>query len=168
MAREEHPREDLIREATALLRRLELTRKAASFGAPSAEQAPIVCGFRAHGAFSIYFGEDPVYQFNSTGELRRAYRNGLLIKADQRQLASLTRQRTGSVVALLRHDFTSQETESFLLEMSGRLGRLEEGLRRGELLVSRQMPPDVDILSEVLQWLDDHPTATIAETPRVN
>ena len=74
-------REDLLREATALVERIELVpHRDRQFDASE----PIVVGFRADGALSIFFGDDPVYQFNAAGELRRAYCDGLLFKAVQR------------------------------------------------------------------------------------
>ena len=70
MARDESDREDLLREATALVERIELAP------ADAADDEHIVAGFRRDGALSIYFGADPVYHFNSAGELRRAYCDG--------------------------------------------------------------------------------------------
>ncbi len=87
MARDEQDREDLLREATALVERVEL--------APTDNEAGehIVIGFRAGGAASVYFGGDTAYHFNSDGELRRAYADGLLYKAD---IGRLTSTRAGS------------------------------------------------------------------------
>src|SRR5204863_2544475 len=77
MAREESSREDLLREATALVERIELIPNG------STSDGRIVAGFRRNGALSVFFGEDPVYQFNAAGELRRAYTDGKLLKADR-------------------------------------------------------------------------------------
>ncbi|HEX3599001.1 MAG TPA: hypothetical protein VHU84_02590, partial [Lacipirellulaceae bacterium] len=77
MSREESQREDLIREATALVERIEISFDASVSNDPDSPQQVII-GFRANGALSIFFGEDPVYQFNSAGDLRRAYWNGQL------------------------------------------------------------------------------------------
>src|SRR5689334_1384312 len=72
MAREEHQREDLLREATALVERAEIRL-------PGCEAA-IVVGFRRDGAPSFFFGDDFVVQFNPHHELRRGYWNGRLVK----------------------------------------------------------------------------------------
>jgi hypothetical protein len=73
MARDETKREDLLAEATALVERIQIVSQSAG---------TITAGFRANGALSLFFDEDPAYHFNSAGELRRAYCAGLLIKAD--------------------------------------------------------------------------------------
>ena len=53
MARQESNREDLMQEATGLFRRVEWT-------VPFAHD-PVVAGFKKNGAFSVYFGAEPVY-----------------------------------------------------------------------------------------------------------
>ena len=76
---------------------------------------PIVVGFRRDGALSIFFGDDPVYQFNAAGELRRAYCDGLLFKAVRGRLVSLRRVRgQHDEVQLVRHDLTRREQAAFL------------------------------------------------------
>lgn len=65
MAIEEQPRENLMRDAVAYSTRLLLHR--------ANEQPPIFWGMRPDSSWSLYFGEDPVFQFNARSELRRAY-----------------------------------------------------------------------------------------------
>src|SRR5688572_18570527 len=65
MARQEQDREDILREATALVERVELL-------IPEFPE-PIVAGFRRDGSASFFFGADPVLQFNAQGKLRRAF-----------------------------------------------------------------------------------------------
>ena len=79
MAREESNREDLLAEATALVHRIEVVTSGG---------LTIVAGFRARGEFSAFFGEDLAYHFNASDELRRAYCDGLLIKASGRRLTT--------------------------------------------------------------------------------
>src|SRR6201999_1137217 len=95
MAREEEARENLLREAVALIARVEL--KVEGF------DEPVVGGFRKDGAASFFFGQQIVYQFNQAGELRRGFFNGKLFKAEDRQLVELTRERIDGNVNLLRH-----------------------------------------------------------------
>ena len=73
MARNQSDREDLLREATALVERAELRI--------SGWSEPVVVGFRRGGGASLFFGGKEVYQFNAGGELRRAFVAGRLIKA---------------------------------------------------------------------------------------
>ena len=61
MAHDDGHREDLSAEATALVRRAEFVAPAAD--RPN-DESPLVAGFRRDGSLSVYFGEDPVYQFN--------------------------------------------------------------------------------------------------------
>src|SRR6188472_3162282 len=115
MARDESNREDLLREATALVERIELLPQSAGAAQSLnlAEGEPVVVGFRADGALSAFFGADPVYQFNAEGELRRAYVSGLLFKAAQGRLISLNRVRTASEVQLVLHALSSGEESQF-------------------------------------------------------
>ena len=83
MARQEVDREDLIAEAVALRRRIELAL-------PGCDN-PVVAGYRSTGALSLYFGADPVYQFDERGRLRRAFVGGHLYRTQGTTLAELTR-----------------------------------------------------------------------------
>src|SRR5215212_3746686 len=123
MAREESSRENLLREATALVERIELSPRTTdvSIAASKLLDQSIVAGFRRDGALSIFFGEDPVYQFNAAGELRRAYCNGKLLKATRGQLAALERVRTENEVQLVRHELSREEEAVFLKQMEDRL-----------------------------------------------
>jgi len=64
MARSE-PESDLMRDATGLVRRVELDWPG--------DDRPLVAGFRRDEVLSFYFGESPVYQFDADGRLRRAF-----------------------------------------------------------------------------------------------
>src|SRR5262245_2457169 len=113
MARQESEREDLLREATALVERIELAPRSAAGSAT----AHVIAGFRRDGGLSIFFGDDPVYQFNAAGELRRAYCEGKLVKAVGGRLANLSRLRTVGEVQLVRHDLSDAEELTFVDQM---------------------------------------------------
>lgn len=135
MARHEGDREDLMAEATALVRRAEVV------GPGHAE--PAVIGFRQDGGVSVYFGADPVYHLDAEGRLKRAFRGGLLYRTQGETLAELTRERTASETVLRRRDLTPGELESFLAEMLSRILSLLVQRKRGALTVVRQVPyPD--------------------------
>ena len=163
MARDESDREDLLREATALVERIELSPEAAT--GSTAEN--VVIGFRAGGAVSIFFGADPVYQFNAAGELRRAYCDGLLYKASHRRLVSLRRVRQQNEVQLLRHDLTDAEQRDFIASMQKCLRNLSDNLDSGRGSVVSQVPPEANVLTRVRGWLAEHREPGIAATPRV-
>jgi hypothetical protein len=121
MAREESDREDLMREAVALNRRMEI-------GVVGFVD-PIVLGFRdSTGWFSIYFGQDPVYTWDAAGQLRRAYEGGCLFRTQGTTLARLERVRSENAVELIRHDLDAGECESFLQRLRARLAELRDVL----------------------------------------
>jgi hypothetical protein len=161
MARHESDREDLLREATALVERIELS----PVHEPQGEH--VVAGFRRGGACSIFFGDHSVYQFNAQGELRRAYCDGLLVKADRGRLVSLRRVRAHDEVQLLRNDLTDDEQAAFLGRMNEILRDFEAQLNRGQYRVSGQVPADANVLDRVRTWLAHRQRPTIAASPRL-
>jgi hypothetical protein len=167
MARNESNREDLLREATALVERIELVPKPAESADSTIAvgDEPIVAGFRADGALSIFFGADPVYQFNAAGELRRAYRDGLLFKAVNCRLVSLRRERNEQEVQLVRHDLSDAEQEAFVTAMSRRLRELSTLIHSNGLQVTGQISEEVDLLTKIRAKLDEHTSWKIAACP---
>jgi hypothetical protein len=169
MARNESNREDLLHEGTALVERVELVpRSADSTGSLSVlADEPIVAGFRADGALSVFFGSDPVYQFNAAGELRRAYRDCLLFKAVDGRLVSLRRERNEHEVRLVRHELSDAEQQEFLAAMSNRLRDLSALIATNEYDVAGQVPEDGTVLAKVRAKLDEHAQWNIAARPNV-
>ncbi len=143
MARHEQQREDLLREATALVRRVELSLPW--------HKENVVVGYRRNEAPSFFFGEDPVYQFNANGELRRAYRDRRLIKAEAGKLASLQRVRNGREVSLVRHDLTSDETDRFIGEMTATLKQFVETLQENDYEIVGQIPSDENVVASIIE-----------------
>jgi len=167
MARDESSREDLLREATALVERIELIPHAAD---PSAATYPligehIVAGFRRNGALSIFFGEDPVYQFNPAGELRRAYCNGQLLKAYRGRLIALQRVRTENEVQLVRHELSPEEEAAFTSQMEQHLRDLSGFINAKLIEVVGRVPAEVDVLGRLKQCLAKHDKRRIAARP---
>ncbi|MCI0332547.1 MAG: hypothetical protein L0228_04920 [Planctomycetes bacterium] len=159
MARQESDREDLLREATALVERVELSL----VDAP--EDVHVTAGFRHDGAASIFFGAEPVFQFNAAGELRRAYCNGLLFKAVRGRLASLRRVRQHGEVQLLRHDLTDAEQTSVLTRMQEMLVELANQLSHGRYNVVGQVPAGTDVVGRLKLWLARQSAPKIANSP---
>jgi len=159
MARQESDREDLLREATALVERIEI------IPAGGEEGDRVVAGFRANGALSIFFGDDSVYQFSESGELRRAYLNGLLYKATQGRLVSLRRERGPDRVELVSHELDSAELEALLAEMRSRITSLQQMILRGGYEIVGQVPPDADVIGRLMRWLDEHERVAVAMRP---
>ncbi len=130
MVRHEAEREDLLAEAHALVDRAE-------YQLPGQKDA-VVAGFRANGALSLFFGEDPALHWNSQGELRRAYSGGLLYKAEAGQLVALRRERSDQETALVRHLLTADELVAFKAEIRPRLFALRMQLDQGQAQMLRE------------------------------
>lgn len=160
MAREPEEREDLLREAKAMVVRAEME--------VDGFDEPIVVGFRRGGAASFYFGQEVVYQFNMASQLRRAYSGGKLLTCEQRRLFRLTPHRTPQSLELVRHEFTPDETNEFLSAASARLHRLRLALVEQYVKVVGQVPPGADVTARVRDWLERLPSAIpLAESPGV-
>jgi len=161
MSRSEADREDLLREATALVERTELQL-------PGYEE-PVVVGFRRDGAASFFFGADPVYQFNTAGELRRAYASGLIYKAEAGKLVSLRRERSATETALVRYELTPDETAALLTQLARHFTNLRAALHNGTHQVLREVPPAANLPPQILAWLQQLPaTIPIANAPHVH
>jgi len=158
MARRESDREDLLREATALVERVELH--------VTGFEQPIVVGFRRDGCASFFFGADPVYQFNSAGELRRGYIDGLLYKAEGGRLIGLKRERTEAAVELQRMEIGTEQTAAILESARADLQKLSSALDTRSLRVHGQVPPDAEVVARVSRWLQTFAaTIPVAQAP---
>jgi hypothetical protein len=140
VAREESDREDLMREATALVERIELR-----IGTTT-----VTAGYRANGALSLFFGADPVYQFNAAGELRRAYVAGMLYKASDGALVSIRRERTESETRLLTRTVTAAELQAFAEEAERYVRELRAALEDRQFAVVAQVPADAPVLDRLV------------------
>lgn len=160
MARNPEEREELLREARALVVRAEME--------VDGFDEPIVVGFRHTGAASLYFGQDVVYQFNTTSELRRAYLNGEMYKSEKRRLVRLRRNRTGESLELISHELTPAETSEFLSAARARIRELQSALCQNRYRLIGQVTDDQDAPSQICGWLAKLPAqVAIAEAPRV-
>lgn len=158
MARKEHDREDLLRDARALVERVEVTL--------GSEGLSVVAGFRRDGCASFYFGHDRAYQFNSVCALRRAHADGLLFKSEGGRLASLRRVRTEGALELMRHDFDDDEAAAFLETAERWLGKLAEAIDGGAYELAGEVPEGSDVIRRVAEWLAERPRPmTVAEAP---
>lgn len=126
MTRNESDKEDLIKDATAMVDRAE-------FSAVSAVENPIIvtAGFRKDSSLGLYFAQDPFYQFAPDGLLRRAYENGFLYRSQTTTLARLNRTRTAQQTTLNRNDLNPTELQGFRCRMTARLQCFVEQLEAG-------------------------------------
>jgi hypothetical protein len=102
----------------------------------------------------VFFGGEPVYQFNLRGEIRRAYDHGLLYKAEHATLISLRRRRVPGEVQLLRNELSADESARFLREAERRLTELRAALQSGRFEVLGQVPESADVARRALDWLE--------------
>lgn len=133
MARNEQDREDLIAEASALVDRVELHGTLVD----DSEDRSVICGYRRTGYFSIYFGQDVHYQFDSEGCLRRAFIEPFLYRAQYGTLVQLERNRTAEQTQLLRQNLSDAESEAVILECHARLNSVVAALQDKRLSVVR-------------------------------
>lgn len=160
MSRQETDREDLLREATALVERAELMVADWS--------EPLVVGFRRDGSASLFFGADPVYQFNTQSELRRGFVSGLLFKAEQGRLVELRRERSEHEVALVRRELAATEESELLAKMQQRLNELRSLLDEGKFQIVGQVPMDGNVVGQIRKWLAGLPAEiVVARVPNV-
>lgn len=147
MARSESPREDLLRQATAMPERAEMHVQGFA--------ETVVVGFRRDGAGSVYLGQDRVYQFNTAGELRRAFVEPLLYKAEHGQLVSLRRERDFERTSLLRHELTAAESDDFLAAAAEHLRALADACasRTFVLVGQRSELHEPALLDRIQAWL---------------
>ena len=141
MARIESDREDLLREAVALTRRVE-------FSIPGPTEN-IVAGFRDNGCFSVYFGASLMCQFNESNSLRRAFAEGKLYRTQGTTLAELVRSRSAKGTVLQRRDLGADELNQLLVRFRTNLEQLAAAVSRGTVQIAGQVPEGEDVLGDV-------------------
>ncbi len=145
MAQHEDDREDLMREAVALPHRVELS--------VNGFESLITIGFRSNSAMSIFIGQDPVYQFDPEGRLRRAFVDGLLYRSQHTTLAMLKRERTDTQTLLLRTDIADDALQSFRGTMLFSLQILEQKLNSADFTIRRSVPDAISHITRIQSTL---------------
>jgi len=131
------------------------------------QQETVFAGFRGVGALSLYFDSDPVYHFNSSNQLRRAYVEDHIIKAEAGRLIALTREQSQTSSELLRHQMSDAEEQQFCQSLSTHLAKLKEILLAKQYTVVGQVPEEGDAVGQLQSWLEELREVTIADSPRV-
>ncbi len=158
MAREEHEREDLLRDAVALVERAQWC---------TVDGREVFLGFRKNGGLSVYFDQDPVYHFTSDRQLRRAFVDNQLIKAEEHRLVEMHRERPGGEVQLVSRMLDEAATEQFLRDLRTALIALRDDLQSNRLHLVGQVPQQADLEARSVAWLNqlvDEP-CQIASSP---
>ena len=148
MAKDSQDREDLLRDAVAMVQRIEL-RLAGS-------EHDVVCGFRDDGALSIYWGQDDVMQFNAASEWRRGYWQDRMLAAYQRKLHWLDRSTPSARTQLSPTELTAQQHEAYVAHVNQRLEQLSGGISNHEFQRVGQVPAHQEVLGRLTDWLQAH------------
>lgn len=115
MAKQEYDREDLLRDGKQMPVRAEC----------QIDGVAVVIGFRRQGQVSLYFGPDPVFQFNVARELRRVFYNGRRFAAIQGKLCELTRHVEGGKVQFVSGEIDANDELAILRVLYENLGKLQ-------------------------------------------
>ncbi|QDS97908.1 hypothetical protein [Adhaeretor mobilis] len=160
MARETHKREDLLRDAVALVPRVKL-------GLSNSPEVPIFAGFRGE-ALSLYFDEDPAFHFNREKQLRRAYSGGQLYDVAAGKLRKVERRNVAGAMKLSRTELSAGEQVRFLEELSERLASLREAIASNQFKLLGEVPKGSDGLSKLTGWFAEFEEPTLANSARVS
>ncbi len=161
MARQESDREDLLREATALVDRIEVR-------CPWHDES-VVIGFRENGALSLFVGQDEAYHFDREGALRRGFWHGRLLKAERGRLVELTRVRQQDQTLLQRRVLSPLEQQTYLTRLAERFDQLRATFAQGAEQVVGQVTRDAaDLRPRFLAWQRQLPASiAVADIPRL-
>lgn len=158
MAKQEQDREDLLKDGKQMGLRAEC----------SIDGVVFVIGFRSQGQVSIYVGSDPVFQFNSSVELRRVFSHGKRYAAIQGRLCELVRSgvsdRLGFVTQAVPDDVETAIVATLELSLARIQGALE-GPEADWRLVGGDFAEFQSQLSAWIVRVLSH--VRIAETPHV-
>ena len=157
MAKDAEDREDLLRDATAYVTRIE-------FNVPGVDDE-IFCGFRENHAFSLYWGQDTVLQFNANAELRRAYWRNRMIASFKHQLHWLDRDANAARVRLQRVPLTEKEVSKLFDAYASCRKTIVETITREEHSIVGEFPKEGNVSDRVAQWLREHESIKLALHP---
>ena len=161
MARAAHDREDLLRDARALVPRVQFHMQMGG------GKMTVVAGFRGE-SLSLYVNDDPAFHFNALGQLRRAFMADRLIKSEEGRLIAMRRARTDEEeVVLQAEEFTDSQQEQLLSDLARGLAEIKAALESGAAVIDGQVPPDGDAVERLIAWLVLHGNPTVAASPRV-
>lgn len=151
MAKQEQPREDLVRDATAYDKRAEF----------SVEATTVFFGVRPDGGVSFYVNEDPVFHFNSNGELRRAFVDGDIYKAQAGRIIRLKRDRSQEKPILKSQPLTPEEQKAMLQATYDGLQRLNFAAAKNALTLSRVEPTDFNASNALQKYIAHLPNPIV-------
>ncbi len=161
MAREIHEREDLLRDARNLEPRAQLRL------GDGERETVVFFGFRGN-ALSLYFDGDPVYQFNSAGELRRAFVDDVVINAEDGRLVGMRRERTAEAVTLKSALLSRDAEQTLLNDLANKVASLAQAIDADRFTLDGEVPAGSHAMAMLRSWLANHPCSMPASAPRVS
>ncbi len=148
-------------EAACLLETGALYRRRIGLVPATGKDEPIFAGFK-HGAFSLYFGDEPIYHFDLEGRWQRAYVDGLhFLKGLDAEVHAIDRLREGPNMVLRRRKLSFGEAgdldariRSVALDLmagldGGRFVRKSPPLGKADPLADRDLR---DFLEGISRW----------------
>jgi hypothetical protein len=160
VARRVESKENLLRDARALTPRVLL--RIPLDGA----EVEVLAGFRGD-SLSLYFGEDPVYHFNAAGELRRAYAEEQLIKAEAGRLVFMRRVARDDETVLERRATDAAAEQQFFAEMQRRVEHLRTAVAGKQYKLMGEASTSGEAVPRLGAWLLAQRGVKIAASPRV-
>ncbi len=158
MAKQEQDREDLLRDGKQMLLRAECV----------IDDVVVVIGFRSQGQVSVYVGPDPVFQFNSSMELRRVFLNGKRYAAIQGRLCELTRSGSSDRVRFSPQATLANVEAEIMANLDSELARIQIAIESPETHWRLACGEFLDFQSQLSEWLAIVlDSVKIAETPKV-
>ncbi|MCR9198137.1 MAG: hypothetical protein NXI04_05810 [Planctomycetaceae bacterium] len=148
MARHEHDKEDLIADATVLVDRAEYRLPRGIL-----DGCLVTVGFRDSDQLSVYFEQDPFYQYDADGRLRRGLEDGYLYRSQTQTLARMHRERDRNQTMLIRHDLTTDELAAFRQRMRTRITGLADVLASASVTRGRHVLVSDDFEERLQQRL---------------
>lgn len=123
MAKQTEDREDLLRDGTAMSVRGRLL----------IDGTEVVIGFRSRGQLSLYWDQDPVFQFDEAGRLRRAFLDSNRLKVEKGRLVRIKKADehdgpSASRLRLIVESLSEIEQSVILQSLSECLQQIDEAL----------------------------------------
>jgi hypothetical protein len=173
MAIEESDREDLLGQAVQMPHRILiqvdsvnslLNMSTRSQTANDSTTSANVCcevfiGQRKSGDISIYFDADPVFQFNQSNELRRAFLKGRKYAARDGQLSSVENENRGGKVGLVWKNLDAEELVEFEALWRRLLQHFVNAIDSDAFKIVGQVPENEGLPNWLITWVSSgsHP-----------
>jgi len=158
MARQESDREDLLAEGVNLPQRGRIT---------TADGEHVwVLGWRKNTALSLFDDVDPVFQFNTAGQLRRVYFDGKRISTQDGRLTHLQKVADPSGRLAFRPvALTETETAEVLARLSVSIERIGQALQSVDTEIETVGIAAESFVARVRAWCEDDRDFQISATP---